>query len=104
MKRDGLCLLLAILSWPPRTGAGQISGQITLGGATEVHALKSASTESPRAVNSGRPSFGWRTDMFLTASVSDKVGAVSDVRVMDNQYVSFDYLAIRMVESDADRT
>jgi hypothetical protein len=97
MKRDGLCLLLAICL-ASSTGAGQISGQITLGGATEVHALKSASTESPRAVNSGRPSFGWRTDMFLTASVSDKVGAVSDVRVMDNQYVSFDYLAIRMVD------
>ena len=70
---------------------------MTLGGQSSVYFYKSASTTSQRAVNYGRPSFGWRTDLFLTGQVNENVAALCNVRVNDDQYINFDYLAVRLM-------
>ncbi len=77
------------------------AAQITLSGGTETHLLRAAPTSSPRALNNGRPTFGWRTDLFMLGTVSEKVSALCDVRVDDDQTVNFDYLAIRLTDLTA---
>jgi hypothetical protein len=71
-------------------------GQVVLSGQTAVQFLKSAPTNSPRVVNSGRPAFGLATNLFIDGYVSDNVVALSNVSMYGSGYVSFDYLAIRL--------
>ena len=74
------------------------SAQITFSGATETHLLRAARTTSPRALNNGRPTFGWRTDLFVLGTVSENVSALCDLRVTESQSINFDYLAIRLTD------
>jgi len=72
------------------------AAQVSLSGQSAVHFFKSGHTDSPRAMNNGRPTFAWRTDLFIDGSVSENVAALCNVRVLDDEYVNFDYLAIRL--------
>lgn len=92
MKRN-VVIVLAVMCIPSSMGLGQV----TLGGQTAVSFFKSASTGSQREVNDARPSFGWRSDLFLHGNVSENVTALCDVRVSDDQSINFDLLAIRLM-------
>ena len=72
--------------------------QVFLSGQTAAHFLKSSSSESPRTVNYGRPSFGWESDLFIDGRISDKVSALSTIRVGENQLFNLDYAAIRLTD------
>jgi hypothetical protein len=74
------------------------TAQIALSGQTGAHVLKSAATESPRAVNSGRPLFGWETVLFLDASVADNVTALITARTSEGSEIGFDHVAIRLTD------
>ncbi len=92
-RRTPLALLLLALHCSSHAWA-----QISFSGGTETHILRAAPTTSPRALNNGRPTFGWRTDLFVLGTVSEKVSALCDVRVADDQTVNFDYLAVRLTD------
>lgn len=72
--------------------------QVSWNGQAAADFLKSASTESPRVVNGGRPTFGWETDLFLDAPVSDNVAVLSNVRATAQEYLYVDYLAVRLTD------
>ncbi len=72
--------------------------QIIVRGQAAGHLFKSASTQSPRSVNDGRPSFGWEADLFAAGFVNDNVSALGTLRVSDNGYFYIDYLSIRIAD------
>jgi hypothetical protein len=74
------------------------TAQVELSGQTAAHFYKSAATNSPRAVNSGRPSFGWESILFLGASVTENIGAFISVRATEDERIYFDQLAIRLTD------
>ncbi len=87
----GVLFIISILS--PTAVA-----QIGLSGQTAVHFLKSSPSESQRTVNEGRPSFGWESELFLDGRISDRVTALTTVRVAENQVINVDYAAIRITD------
>ena len=93
-------MMAVILSLAFSVTASRGIAQLTLSGQTAVHFLRSAPTESPRDVSYGRPTFGWRSDLFLDGAVTDNVAALANIRVTDDGNINlgnlFDYLAIRM--------
>jgi hypothetical protein len=89
-----LFILLLTAFLVPCTG----HGQITLSGQTAAHFLKSSPSESQRSVNSGRPSFGWESDLFLDGGISDHAGAFVTVRATQDQIINIDYAAIRLTD------
>lgn len=70
--------------------------QVSLSGQTAAYFYKSAPTQSPRSVNFGRPSFGWQSYAFVDGRVTDKVTAMSAVRVVDDGSINFDLIAIHV--------
>jgi hypothetical protein len=93
VNRDPILLLLALCIVP-----STILAQVSLNGQTAAFFLKSAPTLSPRSVNFGRPSFGWQSYLFVDGRVTDKVAALSNVRLSDNESINFDYLAIQLTD------
>jgi len=72
--------------------------QLNWGGEMSVYLLKSARTTSPRAVNNGDATFGWRGDFLFDAAVSDQISGFCTIRVLENQYINFDALAVRITD------
>ena len=70
--------------------------QVGFSGQTAVQFFKSAPTQSQRSVNSGRPSFGLETDLFVDGRVNENVAGLLNARITDTGYLIFDYLAIRL--------
>jgi hypothetical protein len=93
MIRATVCLLFAVVVLS-HTGSAQVS----LSGQTAAHFLKSSPSETPRTINSGRPSFGWESDLFLDGRISDHVTAMSTVRATEDQNITVDYAAIRLAD------
>ena len=75
-----------------------VSAQILFSGQTGVSFLKSAPTESPRSMNSGRPLFSWESVLFVDATVTDDVTALLTVRASEGREVGFDYAAIQLAD------
>lgn len=89
------CIIaLSLLCWSPHPG----TAQITLSGQSAAHFFESAPTSSPRAVNAGHPSFGWESELFLDAAISDNVIALSTVRASETQQIEFEQVAIRLLD------
>ncbi|MGA9120991.1 MAG: hypothetical protein WB699_16615 [Bacteroidota bacterium] len=91
---DGMnktCIAAALLLAPVIA-----TSQIVVSGQTAVQFYKSAATTSPRSMNSGRPSFGLESDLFLDGYVNDNVAGLVNARVLDNGSAYFDYVAIRL--------
>ena len=84
--------LAATLLFVPTLAASQV----IVSGQAAVQFYKSAATTSPRAVSSGRPSFGLESDFFADGYVNDNVAGLVNARVEDNGYVYVDYIAIRL--------
>lgn len=93
MARSGLIALLAFATLPPTA-----SGQVLLSGETAAQFYKSAVTQSPRAVDGGRPSFGWDTRLFVDGEVTDHVSALANIRATNTDAITFDYIAIRLTD------
>ena len=79
-------------------GCAASYSQINWSGQAAADFLKSGSTESPRAVNGGRPTFGWEADLFLDAPVTDDVAVLSNIRATAQEYLYVDYLAVRLTD------
>jgi hypothetical protein len=75
----------------------QVQSQVQLSGEASSYVLKSARTASPRAINGGNPTFGWRFDLFLDAKVTDNVFVLANTRTLQDEAINFDYLALRIV-------
>jgi hypothetical protein len=84
-----LCVILVIFSVRSVSMA-----QVVWGGQMSTDILKAARTTSPRTVNEGNPTFSWRADMLLDASINDQVDGFCTIRIEQNQYINFDALAI----------
>ncbi len=93
MTRTGIIALLFFAALPPAA-----SGQVLLSGETAAQFYKSAVTQSPRVVNSGRPSFGWDTRLFVEGEVTEHVTALANIRATNTDAVTFDYIAIRLTD------
>src|SRR5512144_461368 len=74
------------------------TAQITFSGQSAAQFYWSAPTRSPRAVNSGRPSFGWDTEVFLDASVTDDVFALSTLRATESRQIDLELMVVRLVD------
>jgi hypothetical protein len=75
----------------------QVHSQVQLSGEASTYVLKSARTSSPRVINNGNPTFGWRFDLFLDAKVTDNVFVLVNTRAFQDEVINFDYLALRIV-------
>jgi hypothetical protein len=93
MTRTGIIALLCVATLPPAASA-----QVVLSGQTAAQFYKSAITQSPRAVNSGRSSFGWDTRLFVEGEVTDHVTALANIRATNTDAITFDYIAIRLAD------
>ncbi|HTY60267.1 MAG TPA: hypothetical protein VMF59_15700 [Bacteroidota bacterium] len=93
MTRTGIIVFLFLGLLPPAA-----PGQVVLSGQTAAQFYKSAVTQSPRAVDGGRPSFGWDTRLFVEGEVTDHVSALANVRATNVDAVTFDYIAIRITD------
>ena len=93
MTRKGILVLLSAAAFHAAAAA-----QVVLSGQTAAQFYRSAVTQSPRAVNSGRPSFGWDTRLFAEGEVTDHVTALANVRATNLDAVTFDYIAIRLTD------
>jgi hypothetical protein len=91
MKNIQVLLLLATLSAP-------LYSQVNLSGEASAYALKSSLSQSPRVVNNGNPTFGWRLDLFLDGKVTDKVFVLVNTRVLEDETINLDYAAIRILD------
>jgi len=75
----------------------QVRSQLQASGEASTYVLKSAQTTSPRAINRGNPTFGWRFDLFLDAKVADNIFVLVNTRAFQDEVINFDYLALRIV-------
>ena len=96
MTRATLIALWCVVTLP-----GAASAQVLLSGQTAAQFYKSAATQSPRAVNSGRPSFGWDIRLFAEGDVTDHVTALANIRATNTDAITFDYVAIRLTDITA---
>jgi hypothetical protein len=72
------------------------AAQIEAGTQASVQFIQSANSPTQLAVNKGRPSFGWQLDVFATARITSSIDAFSSIRVMDDQKLNIDELAVRI--------
>ena len=93
MSRKGILVLLGAAAVHAAAPA-----QVLLSGQTAAQFYRSAVTQSPRTVNSGRPSFGWDTRLFVEGEVTDHVTALANVRATNTDAIAFDYIAIRLTD------
>lgn len=89
MKRTFLFLVAAVL---PLTAQVQWSGEIS------GHVLKSDRSATPRVINKGIPTFGWRLDLFLDGVITENVVALANLRVTEDENFSVDYAALRITD------
>jgi hypothetical protein len=87
-------IFLSLLCCSARPGTAQIA----FSGQTAAQYFQSAPTRSPRAVNAGRPSFGWETELFIDAQVTENVFAFSTIRASEARQIEFDQIAIRLMD------
>jgi hypothetical protein len=70
--------------------------QINIYGQASAAFVSSSDHQSQLTVNAGRPTFLWRADLFADAMIVDRVTALMNVRILHDEYVYIDYLAIRI--------
>jgi hypothetical protein len=85
-------LVIALLLCLPQWG----SAQVEAGGQTAALYYKSASLQTPRAVNWGKPAFGWQTMLWGDVRVAENVNVSATVTSTDISQITFEYLAIRI--------
>jgi hypothetical protein len=92
MKKPPLILVMLIALGLNADSQVQWSGQVSAFG------VKSDRSPAPRVLNGGDPTLGWRLDLFLDGRVTDDIVALANVRVSGNEYLYFDYVALRFAD------
>jgi hypothetical protein len=72
------------------------TAQLNVYGQASTAYVKSSEHQSQLTVNDGRPTFLWRADLFADAMIVDGVTALMNIRILHDEYVRIDYLAIRI--------
>ncbi len=72
--------------------------QFDIRGEATAEFFKSGDGESQYTIDNGRPTFGWRLDVFADALVSDNIAFLSNVRMLQDQILHVDLLAIRVTD------
>lgn len=72
--------------------------QVQLSGEASAYGLKSDRAQSPRVINKGNPTLGWRFDLFLDGKITDNVHALVNTRAFEDETINFDYVAIRITD------
>lgn len=72
------------------------SAQLSVHGEASAAFLRSGDGYSEYAVDLGRPTFAWRLDLFADALVSDNVAFLSNFRILQDQVLHIDLLALRV--------
>jgi hypothetical protein len=70
--------------------------QVEIGGQVAAQFYRSASLQTPRAINQGRPGIGWQTVLTGVVGVTENVSASGIVNITDRNQITIEYLAIRM--------
>jgi hypothetical protein len=70
--------------------------QVSLSGETAIGVVKTAPSQAQRSVNNGLAFFGWQTDLFFSANITEDIGVLTDLRAADDRDPAIDYLAIRL--------
>ena len=78
--------------------AATAAAQVEFSGQTAADYYKSGVTQSPRAVDNGRPSFGWDTRLFIEGQPADHVTALANIRATNTDAITFDYVALRLTD------
>ncbi|HCA80956.1 MAG TPA: hypothetical protein DEP53_14605 [Bacteroidetes bacterium] len=78
--------------------AAPVVSQVQLGGEASAYALKTSRSQNPRVVNRGTATFGWRLDLFLDAKVTDNVFVLANTRSFEDDPMSVDYAAVRIID------
>jgi hypothetical protein len=94
MQMKNSVILVLMLLWSLHPG----SAQVTITGGSAAHFFQSASTGSPRAGTNGHPSFGWETELFFDAPVTDKVIALATIRASEARQIDVEQAAVRLLD------
>jgi hypothetical protein len=70
--------------------------QIEVGGQVAAQFYKSASLQTPRAINHGNPGFGWQMVLSGDARIAENVAASGTVNINERSQIAFEYLTIRL--------
>lgn len=90
MKR--LILFLFLLVPIPSEAQFVVQGEAT------VNFFNGEDGPSPRVVNRGTPTFGWRFDVLADAVIAEDIGFLSHARLRENEVITFDFLAVRFTD------
>lgn len=90
-RRPVAAVLLAI----GLLAAAPARGQVNVSGQASALLISSADANTQYAVNGGRPSFGWRADLFFDAEIVEDIVFLSNVRMTQDQELHVDLFAIR---------
>lgn len=77
------------------------SAQVQVSGEVSAYVAKSERSQTPRVINKGTPSFGWRLDLFFDGQVSENVFALANIRVLEDEELRVDYAALRVTNLTA---
>jgi hypothetical protein len=72
------------------------TAQVEAGGQAATQYYKSASLQTPRAANAGKPGFGWQTVFWGDVQVTENVNFSATATSTDISQITFEYLAIRI--------
>ncbi len=72
------------------------SGQINIYGQASTAFVGSSDEETQLIVNAGRPTFLWRADLLADALIVPGVTAMLNLRILQDQRINIDYLAVRI--------
>ena len=74
------------------------SAQVSITGQSAAQFFQSASTGSPRVATNGHPSFGWESELFFDAQVTDNVIALATLRASEARQIDVEQAAIRLLD------
>jgi len=78
--------------------AATAAAQVEFSGQTAADFYRSGATQAPRAVDNGRPSFGWDTRLFIEGQPAEHVTALGNIRATNTDAITFDYVALRLTD------
>ena len=78
--------------------AASATAQVQFSGQTAADFYKSGATQAPRAVDNGRPSFGWDTRLFIEGQPAEHVTALANIRATNTDPITLDYVALRLTD------
>jgi hypothetical protein len=72
--------------------------QVLVHGEAVVNFFNGEEGPSPRVVDRGLPTFGWRCDVLADAVIADDIAFLSHARFREDESITFDFLALRFTD------